>query len=577
MFDISLIISVVVLFVTGHFGASLTHGEGYLFPPKTEETLAINDQTPVFEAAIQPILKAKCYQCHNEQKQKGQLLMTTWAGLLKGGKNGPIWVAGDALKSHILQRANLPLDDKKHMPPKGKPQLTPQEIGLLTAWINAGADPQKTVGALAANDPLKTLLQKDNTAPTSATEYDFDAADAKTIEKLNNPFRSVFAVAHNSPALHADFFVRQAYKPEQLGELSAIKSQLVSLNLTNMPVKDEDLKTIAQFENLEKLILNNTDITGQNLTALQSLSALRSLSLSGTKVTKEQLSFVNKMPQLKEIFIWNTAISEADIALLQKQCPKVGFQLGYVAKASEILKLNPPMLVNEQFVLTDQMPVTFKHPLKGVTIRYTLDGTTPDSTSALVYDKPIYLSNLTVVKAIATKENWYASNSVEYTFFKGRYRPKTVQLLNEPNPQYPGEGSQTLTDFKKGDPSDFKNKAWLGYREKPFEALFTFEKPMPLKTLTISTGRNVGGSIFPPTALEIWGGNEPNKLQLLQKIVPLQPTKNDSPRIEPYQVTLKEGTFMHFKVIARPVAKIPVWHSNKNNPGWVFVDEVFFN
>jgi Leucine-rich repeat (LRR) protein len=56
-----------------------------------------------------------------------------------------------------------------------------------------------------------------------------------------------------------------------------------------MPIKDEDLSTIAQFENLEKLNLNNTDITGKTLTKFQSLSKLKSLSLSGTKVTKESL------------------------------------------------------------------------------------------------------------------------------------------------------------------------------------------------------------------------------------------------------------------------------------------------
>jgi uncharacterized membrane protein len=586
VFNAFLAFSGIILAVTGHFGASLTHGENYLFPVKEDVPLTITDETPVFEAAVQPIFKAKCFQCHNEQKTKGELLMTTVAGLLKGGKNGPIWVAGDALNSHIIQRANLPLDDKKHMPPKGKAQLTPQEIGLLTAWVQSGADVKKPIKALAANDPLKKLIeaqisnsQNYNRAggPVKITNYDFDAASESTLEKLNNPFRVVFPLAHNSPALQADFFVRQAYKSEQLGELSGIKKQLVVLNLSNMPIKDEDLSTIAQFEQLEKLNLNNSDITGKTLSKLQTLTKLKSVSLSGTKVTKASLQSLGKMPNLTEVFIWNTPILEKELADLKKQYPQINFELGYVPKESERLKLNSPMLVNEKFVLTEQTPVTFKHPLKGVTIRYTLDGSVPDSTSSTVYQKPITLSGYTVVKARATKDNWYASDVVEYTFFKGTYRPSLVELLNEPNPQYKGEGSNTLINQKKGEASDFKNPAWLGYREKPFEALFSFAQPTPVKSLTLSIGKNIGGFIFPPASVEVWGGPDKMHLTLLQKIQPEQPIKDQSARVEAIQSQLKEGNYTVIKLIARPVAKLPAWHPGKGQPAWVFVDEVFFN
>ena len=51
--------------------------------------------------------------------------MTTEEKILEGGKNGPIWKSGDALNSHIIENINLPEDEKKHMPPKGKPQVEP--------------------------------------------------------------------------------------------------------------------------------------------------------------------------------------------------------------------------------------------------------------------------------------------------------------------------------------------------------------------------------------------------------------------------------------------------------------------
>ncbi|TAE21021.1 MAG: peptidylprolyl isomerase [Cytophagales bacterium] len=577
-------LSTLCLFITGHFGASLTHGEDYLFPTASqpETPIAFTDDTPVFVSTIEPILKANCYQCHNEQKQKGQLLMSTLAGLTKGGKNGPIWVAGDPLNSHLIQRANLPLDDKKHMPPKGKPQLTPGEVGLLTAWIKAGADTKKPLRALAQNDPLRALVQAHlNTQPkTGGAEvatYTFDAASPETLQKVNTPFRVVLPLAHDSPALQASFFVREAYKPEHLSELSDVKTQLVSLNLTNMPVRDEDLKKIAQFENLEKLILNNSEITGKTLAELKKLAKLNSLALSGTKVDKSTLAQLAQLPGLKEVFVWNTPLTATDLAQLGQQNKGLRFVAGYVPDDTEILKLNPPILVNEQLVVTAQTPVAFRHPLKGVTIRYTTNGTDPDSVKGPVYQKPFAVNGYTVVKARATKDKWYSSALVEYTFFSGQFTPDRAELVNKPNAQYPGEGGKTLIDQKKGTIDNAKDIAWLGYREKPLEAFFTFTRPVPLKSVTLSIGENTGNYIMPPTLIEIWGGADKTNLKLLQKIQPTQPQKQESGRIEGIQVALNGEPYKVVKVVARPVTKLPAWHPGKGQPGWVFVDEVFFN
>jgi hypothetical protein len=112
-----------------------------------------------------------------------------------------------------------------------------------------------------------------------------------------------------------------------------------------------------------------------------------------------------------------------------------------------------------------------------------------------------------------------------------------------------GEGENTLINLKKGDANDFKNKTWLGYREKPFEALFTFDKPTPIKSVMLSLGRNIGGFIFPPTSVEIWAGNSKSSLQLVQKINPVQPSKDEPVRIDPIETTLKAGT-MHLSKLS---------------------------
>jgi hypothetical protein len=68
--------------------------------------------------------------------------------------------------------------------------------------------------------------------------------------------------------------------------------------------------------------------------------------------------------------------------------------------------------------------ISFKHPLKGVTIRYTINGQQPDSLSSPAYQKPFELNTYTVLKAKAVKAHWYASDMVEYVFLKENITPK---------------------------------------------------------------------------------------------------------------------------------------------------------
>jgi WD40 repeat protein len=81
------------------------------------------------------LLKANCFSCHNPEKKKGGLRLTSREDALKGGDNGPAIVPGKADKS-LAAQAVLP-DADPHMPPKK--QLSAEQINLLRQWIDAGA------------------------------------------------------------------------------------------------------------------------------------------------------------------------------------------------------------------------------------------------------------------------------------------------------------------------------------------------------------------------------------------------------------------------------------------------------
>src|ERR1043165_2744009 len=99
---------------------------------------------------IVPILKHNCQACHYPGKLKGNLDVTTYAALVKGGKHGPAFKPADA-KSNLLEY--IKGSDPK-MPEDGDP-LPPADIAKIEKWILGGAT-NDTPSSLAAKIDVTT-------------------------------------------------------------------------------------------------------------------------------------------------------------------------------------------------------------------------------------------------------------------------------------------------------------------------------------------------------------------------------------------------------------------------------------
>ena len=91
-----------------------------------------------FERQIQPLFAQRCYACHGADNQMNGLRLDAPAAALKGGHSGPAILPGDSAGSRLIQMVVGHLT-KTRMPPVGEP-LTDEQIGLLRAWIDQGAD-----------------------------------------------------------------------------------------------------------------------------------------------------------------------------------------------------------------------------------------------------------------------------------------------------------------------------------------------------------------------------------------------------------------------------------------------------
>ncbi len=566
----------VTLTLAGHEGAGITHGQDFLLAPISpaapKKTVTL-DQAVVFTDMVQPILKSKCMGCHNSSKAKGELVMETLQLLLKGGKTGPLWDSSKADFGVMMQRLHLPPDEEKHMPPRGKPQLTDAETTILYQWLKHDPSRPLRVAGLPATDTLKLIAQELFKNPEDEDAYDFKAADEGTVQKLNNSYRVIYPIALHSPALNVEFYSPQFFRSAQLKELEPLSQQVVSLDLDKMPVTDADIPAIARFPNLRVLNLAFTGVTGAGIAQLCKLEKLKSLSLSGTSIKTEDIGCLTAMRSLRHLYVWNTAIPPGAVPATKTSSLLIE---GGSRTDTMLLKLNPPILQNDASILFSPVPLKLKHYVPGVTMRYTLDGSDPDSAGSILYQGHPMLTGKSILKARAFKKGWLPSDVVQNYFYSELYRPDSIHLLLPIDSNYMKYGAKTLIDQVKGD-GGYGSGKWLGFHRNDMQCLLLFKQPIVARDVTISALVNIGSSIFPPVRIEVWGGTNPQNLRLLAHQEPTQPSGVSPGSLTGYDLTFNPLKVSCLKIIMVPLAKIPDWHAEKGKKGWIFLDEIFVN
>jgi WD40 repeat protein/mono/diheme cytochrome c family protein len=103
------------------------------------------DSRVVFDAQIREIFRARCFKCHGDDEQKGDLNLQHYAAAMKGGSSGVAIVPGKPNSSPLFQ-AVTHVEGVEKMPPKSE-RIPDAEIEMIRAWITAGA-PEKEGSAV---------------------------------------------------------------------------------------------------------------------------------------------------------------------------------------------------------------------------------------------------------------------------------------------------------------------------------------------------------------------------------------------------------------------------------------------
>ena len=586
----SYLLTLLALTVTGHKGGQITHGEDYLSTADLfEEPIMVvqKDSVDYYKEVVHLIFEDKCVSCHNSNKSKSELRLDRYDLILIGGERGSIFDSQNPNESRLIRYINLPKEDKLHMPPKNKSQLSEKEKWLLTDWVNSGAYLKEGKVSLLKNEDLESNV------------LSFLGADKQVRAAVRGDLVKLLALGFRIKpnALHDNLlrikYMKSRLTSDHLKTLLKVKKQLVELDVSNTNFDDQMATILLDFPRLKHLRLDQTQISDDALSFLKS-TALEVLNLCNTKVTYQGVQNLLKVKPPKTVYAWNTAIDRDQQNQLASIAPSL-IHFGTADLFSERLNLSPPELHNVNVIFEDTISVVFeKSQVKNINIHYTLDGSEPDE-NAPVYMAPILLNDSKMLKAKSIKKGWIDSALFEQMIFKNSNQIIGYKVNNDLDKSFSishhvnftfKDNESVLFDGKKGKrvyrgTSIEDAKTWLGVVEEDLEIEVNLKDADQINYITLSMLENHDMRTVFPKKIEVYGKLAQGKYKLLNFLdIPVQ--QNPDERIsyfKDFTLAVDLKGYDEVKVVGVGHGKFPdapVYRRLIKRNAWIFADEIIF-
>jgi len=277
---------------------------------------------PTYAKDVQPIFADRCVSCHGPEKQKGELRLDSVEAIRKGGKNGPILVAGNPGKSTIYSLTLLPKDDDDIMPAKGDP-LTQKQTDIIRDWIADGA---KFEGIVNKGPDVAAPTGPVHLGPSNIDELasKLSKPDATVVKALADQGAIIVPISDKKTALDVDLsHLTRPFDDSHAQLLERIAANIFWLDLHGLAVNDSTISVVGKCKNLLRLHIDKTKVSSIGLAVLKDSKSLTYLNLVSTDVDDAGLAHLMKLTKLETLYIMNSKVTSAGSNKLQAALPKL--------------------------------------------------------------------------------------------------------------------------------------------------------------------------------------------------------------------------------------------------------------
>lgn len=269
-----------------------------------------------YAAQVVPILKAHCYECHDERKKKGGVRLDDVARMTTQRKGEWVVKPGDPGASLLVHYASLPADDEERMPPEGE-MLSREQLAILATWISEGAH-----GATA---PAPGAVSSQGwSLPERSLTVEELAAVGRAAALLKERGIELLPIASGSSRYSVD--ASRALPPADdalVESLLPIARFIVELNLSRSAVSDGCAGAIRQLVGLMEIRLDFTSVGDGVGEAASELPSLETANFVGTRLTDHGLVVMGASKSLSRLHVWSSRVSTSGVDAFRLKHPSV--------------------------------------------------------------------------------------------------------------------------------------------------------------------------------------------------------------------------------------------------------------
>ncbi len=216
--------------------------------------------------------------------------------------------------------------------------------------------------------------------------------------------------------------------------------------------------------------------------------------------------------------------------------------------------------------------VTLSTDVINPTIRYTLDGSDPNSTSK-IYKNPILISSSTTLKSGVFNGDRSLGKIRTNHYSIHKAFTKSVELKYPNSKRFDGGGKYSLVNGIMGS-SSFSDGNWNGFLGSDMVATIDLGKPQNIERITVDALQDVSSWIFLPTKAVFEVSKDGKQFAPIHVIEDNISSDKGEKITKLFEARASLNEITHIRVSLTNRGKCPQGHSGEGKPAFMFVSEI---